>query len=237
MAVDEGARSKHEVDVDGTKLRVPGPVVTGREVLEVAGKLPPDDYIVYWIGKDNVLRDLGLEGKVHLHEHHVERFLTFQADRSFRFEIDGKREDWGCPVITEETIRKLAGADHRFRVWIERSGEPDRLIPRGETVALAAPEIERFRVERIYSIEILNEDNGVDFRLEALKETKLDTLFVEMYERLGVPRRGDDRLHCEEPGEDVFRFGHLTLGHYLEQGNCPCLVWCFAGGTGGAVCQ
>ncbi len=239
MAGDEIARIEHEhqINVDGNTFRVPAPRLSGREVLEVAGKLPPEDFIVYWLGRDNVLQDLGLDGTVHLHEHGVERFITFQSDRSFRFEIDGKREDWGCPIITEETLRKLAGADDHFSVWLERQDAPDRLIARGASVDLAEPGIERFRVERVYSVEIVNEDNGAEFHLEALKGTKLETLITEMYRKLGVPRRGDDRLRCEETGEDVFGFAHLTLGHYLEQGHCPCLVWCFVGGTGGAACQ
>jgi Multiubiquitin len=241
MAGDDNASGveRHElsINVDGNEFRVPGVVVSGRAVLEAAGKLPPDDFIVYWLGKDNVLEDLGLDRTVHLHERCVERFLTFQADRSFRFEIDGKREDWGCPTITEETLRKLAGADGGFRVWLERKDEPDRLITRGESVDLTAPGIERFYLERVFSVEIVNEENGVEFRLEALKGTKLETLFAEMYVKLGVPRRADDRLRCEETGEDVFGFAHLTLGHYLESGHCPCLVWCFVGGTGGAMCR
>ncbi len=242
MADDHTARGeaeRHELTiiVDGEDVVVPQGHVSGREVLEAAKRLPPDDYLVYWLGKDNVLEDLGLDRRVHLHERGVERFLTFQADRSFRFEIDGKREDWGCPTITEETLLKLAGAGDGFRVWMAREGEPDRLINRGESVDLGAPGIERFYVERECSVEIVNEENGAEFRLEASKATRLEALFAEMYVKLGVPRRADDRLRCEETGEDVFVFANLTLGQYMEAGHCPCLVWCFVGGTGGAACR
>lgn len=239
VAFERGGRERHElkVIVDGHEVRVPGAVVSGREVLEAAGKLPPDDFIVYWLGRDNVLEDLGLDRTVRLHERGVERFLTFQADRSYRFEIDAKREDWGCPTITEETLRKLAGADGNSRVWLERRDEPDRLIGRGESVDLTAPGIERFYLEPSLSVEIVNEENGAEFRLQAFKDTKLETLIAEMYEHLGVPRRGDDRLRCEETGEDVFGFAGLSLGQYLESGHCRCLVWCFVGGTGGAACR
>jgi hypothetical protein len=233
------AANRHElsINVDGTDHRVEHPVVSGRQVLEAAGKVPPDDFIVYWVGTDNVLQDLGLDQTVHLHDHHVERFLTFDSDRSFRFEIDGKREDWGCPTITEETLRKLAGVDTDVRVWLALKDEPDRLIAPGESVDLSVPGIEKFYLERVISVEIVNENNGDEFRLKALKHTKLETLITEMYTKLGVPRRGDDRLRCEETGEDVFGFAHLTMGQYLEAGHCHCLVWGFVGGTGGASCR
>jgi len=168
MAGHDNARGdeRHELSiiVDGNEVRVPQVVVSGRAVLEAAGKLPPEDFIVYWLGKDNVLEDLGLDRTVHLHEHRVERFLTFHNDRSFRLQIDEKREDWGCPTITEETLRKLAGADNAFRVWLERKDEPDRLISRGESVDLTEPGIEKFYLERVFSVEIVNEENGVEFQ-------------------------------------------------------------------------
>ena len=189
---EEGGHAELNIKVDGGEIRFHHAIVSGREVLEAAGKLPPDDFIVYWLGKDNVLEDLGLDRTVHL---------------------------------------------HGFRVWLERRDEPDRLIARGESVDLSAPGIERFYLDRMYSVEIVNEENGDEFVLEAAKNTKIETLLTAMYARLGVPRRGDDRLRCEETGEDVFGFAHLTVGQYLEAGHCACLVWCFVGGTGGAVCR
>jgi len=237
QASEDTARSELNINVDGTHIRVDQPVVSGRQVLEVAGKVPPDDFIVYWLSKDNVLQDLGLDHTVHLHEHHVERFLTFDDDRSFRFEIDGKREDWGCPTITEETLLKLASVGADVRVWLEQKDQPHRLIAPGESVDLSMPGIERFYLERLISVEIVNENNGDEFRVKALKQTKLETLITEMYTKLGVPRRADDRLRCEATGEDVFGFAQLTMGQYLEAGHCHCLVWRFVGGTGGASCR
>ena len=233
---EEAARHGLVINVDGHDFRIHDPVVNGRQVLEATDKRPPDEFIVYWLGKDNVLQDLGLERTVHLHEQGVERFLTFRSDRSFRFEIEEKREDWGAPTINEETLRKLAGVGADHRVWLERKDEPDRLLGRGEFVDLSVPGTEKFYLERVYRVEDVNENNGQEFQLEAPGKIKLEVLFTEMYAKLGVPRRGDDRLRCEATGEDVFGFAQLTLGQYLEAGHCSCLVWLFAGGTGGASC-
>jgi Multiubiquitin len=225
------------INVDGHDFPVRMHEATGRNVLEIAGKHPPDDYIVYLLGKDNVLQDLGLDRTVHLHDGKVERFLTFKSDRSFRFEIEGKRQDWGAPSITEETLRKLSGVGEDYRVWLEQKDAPDRLIARREFVDLTLPGTEKFYLEQVLSVEVVNENNGRDFRLEATKKTTLEKLFAEMYVKLGVPHRADDRLRCEETGEDVFAFAHMTLGQYLESGHCRCLVWLFVGGTGGATCR
>jgi hypothetical protein len=225
------------IKIDDQQFQIRDPIVTGRQVLEVAGKRPPDEYIVYWLGKKNVLQDLGLERSVHLHADAVERFLTFRSDRSYRFEIDGKREDWGAPLITEATLRMLAAVGDEYRIFLERKAEPDRLIERGEFVDLTPPGIERFYTERIYTITVFNEDNGRPIELHAHGRDKLSALFEEMYTKLGVSRKPDDRLRCEEGGGDVFPFAELKLNQYVEAGHCKCLVWLFAGGTGGATCQ
>ena len=103
------------IDVDGSEIRA-GHGGERPEVLEAAGKLPPDDYIVYWLGRDNILEDLGLDRTVHIHERGVERFLTFQADRSFRFEIDGKGGRLGLPDDHRGDAAQTRLADGKFRV-------------------------------------------------------------------------------------------------------------------------
>jgi|SRR5579864_3416288 len=232
-----GHRDGLSINVDGTGFTVHHPEVSGRQVLEIAGKKPPEDFIVYWLDKENVLHDLGLSGTVHLHLHKVERFLTFRSDRSFRFEIDGKREDWGCAIITEETIRKLAGVGQDAQVWLERKGEPDLLIARGQQVDLSAPGIERFHTERLIIIKVFNEDDGHEIAIDGRPQQTVGQIIDEMYAKLGVQRRPDDRLRCEEGGADVYPFASLTLRQYVKEGHCRCLTWLFAGGTGGAACR
>lgn len=226
-----------EIDVDGSAYPVERPEVSGREVLEVAGKHPVEEFIVYWLGRDKVLQDLGLERTVHLREHRVAKFYTFEADRSYRFELEGKREDWGAPLITEPTLLKLAGVGADHRVFLREKDTAPRMLARGETVDLTRPGIERFDVERAIVITVVNEENGAEFTLEGLRTTKLADLFTAMYVELKLARHANDRLRCEQGGGDVFGFANLTLGEYLEAGHCRCLVWLFAGGTGGASCR
>jgi hypothetical protein len=224
------------VEIDGTKHSLTAQTVDGRQILEIANKRPVDDYIVYSISENNVLEDLGLEKVVTLSQKETHRFLTFHNDRSYRFEIDGDRQDWGAPTITEETLRHLARAKGEDRIWLERKKSPDKLIEQGEFVDLSEPGIEKFYTERSYFVTIVNEDNGHEFQLEAVRNSLIATLIERMYKKMNLARREDDRLRCEENGGDVLTFAQIALGQYIDSGHCPCLVWLFAGGTGGASC-
>jgi hypothetical protein len=222
------------IRIDDVEYVDDDPVQTGRKILTLAGKRPADEYIVYFIGPDNVLEDLGLDRTLDIREHGVECFLTFRSDRSFRFELNGKREEWGAGTISEETLRKLAGVGPDHRVWLERTGEVRRVLARGEFVDLTVPGIERFLTESALIVTVVNEDNGDEFTLEGDGETKVGVLILRMYEALKVERRPDDRLRCENGGGDIFSLANLTLDEYVKHGHCRCLVWLFAGGTGGA---
>jgi len=225
------------IDVGGIVYPVEDPVVSGRQVLDIAGKHPIEEFIVYWLGRDNVLQDLGLDRPVHLHEDRIAKFFVFEANRSYRFELDGKREDWGAPMITEATLLKLADVGQDYGVVVHEKDTPPRLLKRGEAVDLTRPGIERFHVEPVIVVTVVNEENGADFPLEGVRETKLAELFTAMYVELKVARHANDRLRCEQGGGDVFGFAALTLGQYLDAGHCRCHVWLFVGGTGGASCR
>ena len=224
------------ISVDDKRLTLQDPIPIGRQILALAGKHPVEEHLLYALGTDNVLEDISLDEGVDLRKPGIERFLTFKADRSFRFELNGKRQDWGAPKISEETIRKLAAVDDCHRVFLERQGEPDRLIERGEFLDLTAPGIERLYTKQIFMITVVNEDDGREIKMEAEPDTGIETLIARLYTKFGVERRGDDRLRCEQDGSDVFAHATETIGKYLAS-FCGCLVWLFAGGTGGASCR
>jgi hypothetical protein len=229
-------RSDEKIIVDGQEYLVGHGSLNGRRVLEIANRNPIDEYIVLWLGPDNVLDDLGLDQAIHTRDHQVREFFTFQSDRSYRFDLDARRQDWGAPFITEETLRRLAGVGVECRVWQEFAGQGDRLLKPGERADLRGEGIEKFRIETCNRITVVNEDNGKQYELVGFNETKISTLIAETYHKLCVTRQDDDRLRCEGGG-DVFQYADLTLGAYLGAGHCHCLVWLFAGGTGGAFCR
>lgn len=137
-----------KIKIDEQMHDVNDPVLTGRQLLNLAGKLPVEEHLVYFLDKTNLLEDIGLEETVDLRERGIERFLTFRSDRSFRFELDGRRQDWGATLISEATLRKLADVGEDYRVWLERRGQEDKQLNRGELVSLDAPGVERFYTGR-----------------------------------------------------------------------------------------
>ena len=133
-----------EIRIDDEQHRVNDPVLTGRQLLNLAGKRPVEEHLVYYFTPSGVLEDISLEETVDLRGEGAERFLTFRSDRSFRFELDSRRFDWGAAVISEPTLKKLAGVTAEYNVWLERRAEEDELLERGEVVDLTAPRVERF---------------------------------------------------------------------------------------------
>lgn len=229
--------SSHMFIIDDRSFTSGDPVLTGRQLLMRAGKTPVEEHLVYWLGTDGILEEIGLDEPIDLRRPGTEKFLTFRSDRSFRFELDGKRQDWGASKIGEANLVRLAGGGKRLRIWQERKDTPDRLLKRGELVDLTPDGVERFYTRIELVVTVVNEDNGTEFELEGRPEERLESFFARMYAKLGVARQSDDRLRCESGGADVFASASLTLEEYVRAGHCKCLVWLFAGGTGGAVCR
>jgi hypothetical protein len=60
--------------VGKTRIEVEDPIITGRRILELAGKVPPDKYILRQVEHGGVLKVIGLEEKVDLRGPCIERF-------------------------------------------------------------------------------------------------------------------------------------------------------------------
>jgi hypothetical protein len=141
-------KNQWRIEIDKEHHTVNDPVLTGRQLLNLAGKIPIEEHLVYLIDKTRLLEDIGLEESVDLRQRGIERFITFASDRSFRFELDGRRQDWGADLISEPTLRKLAGVGQDYRVWQERRGEEDKQLEPGEMVPLTPDGVERFYTGR-----------------------------------------------------------------------------------------
>lgn len=121
------------------------PVVTGRQVIEAAGKRPVDEHLVFQVLKDGGLKELRLEDTSDLRGGGVERFLVFSSSESYRFELDGRVMEWGVPTIGEAVLRTFAGIPENYNIWQERrGGEDDLPLARGATADLTPKGLERF---------------------------------------------------------------------------------------------
>jgi len=134
----------YRIKIDQDKHVIDDPVVTGRQLLDLAGKVPAEEHLVYLIKNNGLLEDVSLEETVDLRIPGLERFITFLSDRSFRFELDGKRQDWGTAEITGATLKKLAGVGKDHDVWLEAQNSEDQKIESRQMISLDAEGVERF---------------------------------------------------------------------------------------------
>lgn len=139
-----GDADSYRIRIDDERHIVDDPVMTGRQLLNIAKRKPVEEHLIYLITRNGILEDIGLEESVDLRKRGVERFLTFESDRSFRFELDSQRQDWGASLISEPTLRKLANAPDDYRVWQELQNEEDRLLEFGAMIDLSQKGVERF---------------------------------------------------------------------------------------------
>lgn len=123
------------------------PKPSGRQILLEGGFQPVEEHLVFQVLRNGELEELRLEETTDLRTAGVEKFLVFQSDRSFRFELDGTRQEWGAPLISGATLKKLAGVDlTTYGVWqeIRRPGAEDRPIANDGMVNLADEGVEWF---------------------------------------------------------------------------------------------
>lgn len=138
--------SEFMVRIDDQKFRIADPVVTGRQLLQEAGKHPVVEHLVFQLLRKGQMEEIRLDETVDLRLPGLERFITFKSDKSYRILIDDERYEWGAPEITGLMLKKLAGVDpNTYDVWLEvrESGEDIR-IENNETVSLEADGVERF---------------------------------------------------------------------------------------------
>lgn len=72
----------YKIKVDKLDLETGNPTVTGRELLTLAGKTPPERYQLHQRTKGGRLEEVTLDGTVDLREPGVERFITLPLDQT-----------------------------------------------------------------------------------------------------------------------------------------------------------
>lgn len=95
-------------NLDFTELTIADPVPSGRQIIEAAGYRKAEEHLVFQVLRNGELEELRLEETADLREAKIERFLVFQSAESFRFDIDGKRLEWGHKVISGRVLKRLA---------------------------------------------------------------------------------------------------------------------------------
>lgn len=130
------------------------PVPTGLQILELVDARPPDEYMVFQLLRDGALEELRPTETTDLRDGGVERFLVFKGSASYRMELDGRVIEWGKPVISGLTLKKLAEVDPAtYGVWLEVRGADDRPIGDCDLVNLSCEGLERFFTGKVQTTE------------------------------------------------------------------------------------
>lgn len=137
--------SSYRIRIDEECYEVSDPVITGRQLLDEAATRPVDEHLIFQYLHNGQLEEIRLDETVNLRKPGLEKFLTFKSDRSFRLVIDGRRFEWGAPLITGYKLKQLAQVDPKtYGIWLEVRGDEDRLVADNELIDLQEEGVERF---------------------------------------------------------------------------------------------
>ena len=101
------------VQIDKDCFEAPATRMTGRELLELAGKKPAEHFAIYRKIKGGQPERIGLDEKIDLSRLGMERCLTLPLDQTEGF---GARREFALP---EDDLRWLANAPHQFELVAE----------------------------------------------------------------------------------------------------------------------
>lgn len=143
-----------KIKIDSEEYEIDKPTISGKELLKLAGKEPPEEFIIYLLLEDGDMENVRLTEPVDLQRSGLEKFQTFKTDVIYRLEIDGKSREWGSGFITGRAIKRLAGINDpgNVGIWQKTKGGEDKLIADRDLVDLTCEGIEKFRIDTKYSI-------------------------------------------------------------------------------------
>lgn len=81
-AEHSGKLRAFKIQIDKAFFEMRDPTPTGRELLTIGGKVPPEQFAIYLKAKGTQPQRIGLEEKVDLREPGVERFVTLPLDQT-----------------------------------------------------------------------------------------------------------------------------------------------------------
>lgn len=136
---------QYQIRIDDRSYVITDPVVTGQQLLDESSKRPTDQHLIYQLLQNGQLEGIRPDETVDLRKPGIEKFLTFESDRAFFFTLDGRKFEWGIPVISGRKLKELAGVDPAsYEVWQEVRGADDQPIPDQALVSLEPKGTERF---------------------------------------------------------------------------------------------
>ncbi|MBP0447264.1 multiubiquitin domain-containing protein [Roseomonas sp. SSH11] len=120
------------------------PMPLGRQILQVTGATPVEEFSLFAILPSGDFEDLRLDEPFDLRGRGAEHFVYFRTDRDFKFTIDNKQLVWGKPIISGAVLRGLANFQPGYDLYLEVRGGQDIKVENRDIIDLNKPGIERF---------------------------------------------------------------------------------------------
>ena len=109
----DSAQRKYKIQIDKDFFEPPLALMTGRELLELAGKKPAEGYAIYLKVKGGQPQRIGLDEKIDLSKPGVDRFVTLPLDQTEGF---NRRRQFALP---QEDLDWLHNSGRRFELVAE----------------------------------------------------------------------------------------------------------------------
>ena len=141
-------KDKFAFEVEGVDYSSEDDELSGRDVRSLSGHDPAADWRLIQIN-DRYTSSVGLEATVKLGKGlHKPVFRIMKSDRVYEFTVEDRGWEWGAATIAEADVRSYGKIADDREIVIEVVGQGEIVVPRGGTIDLAGPQI-----ERIYSRE------------------------------------------------------------------------------------
>jgi hypothetical protein len=131
-------------DLNFQSRLVSDPVPLGHQLLEAAALDPREGYSLVAILPSGDFEEVRLNEPFDLRERGAERFIAFRTDRDFKLTLNDHELLWGKRVISGTILYGLAKPADGEGVYLELSGNQDRLVEHQDLIDLTEPGIERF---------------------------------------------------------------------------------------------
>lgn len=167
------------ITIDGVEHQLNDPLVKGRDLLEIAGRIPVDEHLLFYRQPDGLLEDINLAEEIDLRASGKEEFSSLKADRLFFLVVDGRRFPWGKDEISGTDLRALARVPADKDIFYDSKGGKDDLVDNAETISLKGKEVEHFYTgdrsdePRYVNVELNGDKVRIlagDYTTEMLKE-------------------------------------------------------------------
>jgi len=111
---------QYKVQIDKTVYEISDPTPTGRQLLELAGKIPVDKFALYQKPKGGQPIRIALDQHVDLREPGIERFLTLPLDQTE-----------GHSAVRRNPLRRDFTLPQEDMEWLQQRGNPYELVLEG----------------------------------------------------------------------------------------------------------